>query len=119
MIFVNINKASIGSLPVWEEWIEILMDRAKKPKSGRLFPYGKSGLKSDNVEFNGVKFMSLPVWEEWIEMLNFIQFWELKSLPVWEEWIEILIQIMLQAAAAGLFPYGKSGLKCGICPYHQ
>ena len=56
------------SLPVWEEWIEIL----RAASSAWIWR------------------MSLPVWEEWIEILPV---WgdgiEIGSLPVWEEWIEI------------------------------
>ena len=80
----------------------------------RLFPYGKSGLKSQRRGLYQLSDRSLPVWEEWIE-INFpcprntplgrlfpygksglksvdgggdgVQH---KSLPVWEEWIEIV-----------------------------
>ena len=38
------------SLPVWEEWIEIPIFRAVIPLGVRLFPYGKSGLKSAHWE---------------------------------------------------------------------
>ena len=57
------------SLPVWEEWIEILQQL---------------------VEF-GLGLVSLPVWEEWIEILPILPkpMFTVMSLPVWEEWIEI------------------------------
>ena len=56
------------SLPVWEEWIEIIPIRCSI-----CWTIG-----------------SLPVWEEWIEMA--VREADLRlsvSLPVWEEWIEI------------------------------
>ena len=34
-----------GSLPVWEEWIEIALLVLALAAIARLFPYGKSGLK--------------------------------------------------------------------------
>ena len=34
------------------------------------------------------------------------------SLPVWEEWIEIDGRRYPNRTNVGLFPYGKSGLKC-------
>ena len=37
------------SLPVWEEWIEILRLDEKLCVWVRLFPYGKSGLKSNHL----------------------------------------------------------------------
>ena len=55
------------SLPVWEEWIEILC-------------------------FHGINptLWSLPVWEEWIEIYATpSRHYACLSLPVWEEWIEI------------------------------
>ena len=56
------------SLPVWEEWIEMLAAEDVLPSSG-----------------------SLPVWEEWIEMSMRYTYSAVtpKSLPVWEEWIEM------------------------------
>ena len=56
----------------------------------RLFPYGKSGLKSQGAGISPAPNASLPVWEEWIEIA-------LRQAP--------------REDAAGLFPYGKSGLK--------
>ena len=78
-----------GSLPVWEEWIEIWM--AAKLRRGMS---------------------SLPVWEEWIEM-RVMDFDIIRSpsLPVWEEWIEISPFQSTLPTRGGLFPYGKSGLK--------
>ena len=36
---------SASSLPVWEEWIEIVLVLLQMLLHLRLFPYGKSGLK--------------------------------------------------------------------------
>ncbi len=61
------NRSPNWSLPVWEEWIEIV---------GSHSVY--------------CVVTSLPVWEEWIEILTAVVFRRLcTSLPVWEEWIEI------------------------------
>ena len=38
--------AAIASLPVWEEWIEIVCQLVADLMHPGLFPYGKSGLKS-------------------------------------------------------------------------
>ena len=81
------------SLPVWEEWIEI-SPAGRNFWARRLFPYGKSGLKSHQQRGRSRYAESLPVWEEWIEMevlrhcSNYI-----RSLPVWEEWIEIMQEL--------------------------
>ena len=62
------KKYAYESLPVWEEWIEILKRRVKSWQR-----------------------LSLPVWEEWIEIDETFAFVRnsTSSLPVWEEWIEI------------------------------
>ena len=79
------------SLPVWEEWIEIL--------PLKHYPRMRQ---------------SLPVWEEWIEIPpSTILLDIITSLPVWEEWIEIS-GINKNIALFSLFPYGKSGLKSDI-----
>ena len=39
-----------------------------------------------------------------------------QSLPVWEEWIEIRQSAAGNHDKAGLFPYGKSGLKYPLAP---
>ena len=58
-------------------------------------------------------FASLPVWEEWIEIAAAGSAGRGRvSLPVWEEWIEIGSARRVIRRAEGLFPYGKSGLKC-------
>ena len=58
----------VESLPVWGEWIEIVL--------------------ADHPALAGVK--SLPVWGEWIEIVLEIDFYmNGKSLPVWGEWIEM------------------------------
>ena len=56
------------SLPVWGEWIEIVM-------------LGK----------NSLSLVSLPVWGEWIEIQNVKVPLPIgtASLPVWGEWIEM------------------------------
>ena len=85
------------SLPVWEEWIEMINMPTPPAVALRLFPYGKSGLK----------FLWQWAWPR-----------GRSSLPVWEEWIEIESSESASAAWPGLFPYGKSGLKClCICIY--
>ena len=61
----------VKSLPVWEEWIEIMA-----------------------LGIAPCHDMSLPVWEEWIEIIHQgLSRLERKSLPVWEEWIEIFLSI--------------------------
>ena len=81
---------TLKSLPVWEEWIEMPLT------CGR-----------------GLISKSLPVWEEWIEiMISRQPTTGRRSLPVWEEWIEIGGAKKPLPMQAGLFPYGKSGLKC-------
>ena len=55
------------SLPVWEEWIEIMPTCTVICLVG-LFPYGKSGLKFQREDVSEGGSMSLPVWEEWIEI---------------------------------------------------
>ena len=58
---------ALSSLPVWEEWIEIV-------------PVPR---------VTGIA-VSLPVWEEWIEIRSdCARLPNVMSLPVWEEWIEI------------------------------
>ena len=56
------------SLPVWEEWIEMRRLPVRRRRSSCLFPYGKSGLKFKNFLIILHKCRSLPVWEEWIEI---------------------------------------------------
>ena len=58
----------LTSLPVWGEWIEIILGRLSSASA-----------------------WSLPVWGEWIEMSIFGNMVGLtwRSLPVWGEWIEI------------------------------
>ena len=58
-----------GSLPVWEEWIEIAAEYERLQDC-----------------------MSLPVWEEWIEIgRGPHRVPAAPSLPVWEEWIEMYL----------------------------
>ena len=46
IVLPGVDGDADGSLPVWEEWIEIAAClRVAGGRSG-LFPYGKSGLKS-------------------------------------------------------------------------
>ena len=47
---------------------------------GRLFPYGKSGLKSAVPGQVGGRMPSLPVWEEWIEIQNIEGYRPLQSV---------------------------------------
>ena len=74
------QKLFLGSLPVWEEWIEMVM----------MIPSFRNE-------------MSLPVWEEWIEILPIehgkdeMQDPVPRSLPVWEEWIEMTVLPTLPA----------------------
>ena len=79
----------------------------------RLFPFGKSGLKSALLGKIPFRRRSLPVWEEWIEIaIAILRDGHLgMSLPVWEEWIEIDGRRYPNRTNVGLFPYGKSGLK--------
>ena len=77
-----------------------------------LFPYGKSGLKLWGRLSANAKKKSLPVWEEWIEIVCPGQIVAgAGSLPVWEEWIEISATTGKALITISLFPYGKSGLK--------
>ena len=103
-----------GSLPVWEEWIEMSFMRRVRAVRG-LFPYGKSGLKCRARCGGRVISLSLPVWEEWIEIYREgAQVLSTVSLPVWEEWIEMEVCPPDKSWEVSLFPYGKSGLKsCG------
>ena len=66
-LFPRSHRQRALSLPVWEEWIEIVR-RADR----------RNALKS------------LPVWEEWIEIgKTALNLGRAESLPVWEEWIEM------------------------------
>ena len=55
---VEICGVNTAKLPVLKE----------QEKALRLFPYGKSGLKSTSPTGALRAAVSLPVWEEWIEM---------------------------------------------------
>ena len=123
-----------GSLPVWEEWIEMgsgdhtgIHGVCLFPygKSGlkyfltrgdsdvcRLFPYGKSGLKYEQYGALAAENRLFPYGKSGLKSTG----WPSASmgspsLPVWEEWIEITTSSSTAPAPPGLFPYGKSGLK--------
>ncbi len=70
LVPMPLRRLPIRSLPVWEEWIEIVCP-------------------GHNLSGGG----SLPVWEEWIEIRGTVYDYNehVGSLPVWEEWIEIPI----------------------------
>ena len=101
------------SLPVWEEWIEMVVPDGACGVDQGLFPYGKSGLKlavfwyaSDalsvssrmgRVDWNneqyggGTPYASLfPYGKSGLKYkLNEFDAEVNASLPVWEEWIEM------------------------------
>ena len=122
------------SLPVWEEWIEIIRPHFPQLTAGSLFPYGKSGLKS----LSGSMAFSLPrlfpygksglkspdrgigppaggLFPYGKSGLKYVSapcgHAQSASLPVWEEWIEIPCRVPMPMIPICLFPYGKSGLK--------
>ena len=114
------------------DWNTRLLQLWRKERG--LFPYGKSGLKSCFLGWVYGALRSLPVWEEWIEIAlrrrkpdhhvvssrmgrvdwNPNEKTHPSFLPVssrmgrvdWNGEYEITV-----SAVAGLFPYGKSGLK--------
>ena len=101
-----------GSLPVWEEWIEIPPSSALSCRRPRLFPYGKSGLKFIVFQPFGTDVRLFPYGKSGLKSsLAERSRCHHASLPVWEEWIEISGITTVVSPPNCLFPYGKSGLK--------
>ena len=101
------------SLPVWEEWIEINHLNSSFGRAQSL-PVWEEWIEISGLRSAPPRHRSLPVWEEWIEMKRTSATWNRPaSLPVWEEWIEIVARPDRFHLGYRLFPYGKSGLKCG------
>ena len=119
-IFVTgFNRRSERSLPVWEEWIEISYPICLDFHDSSLFPYGKSGLKYRHYATYFAFCMSLPVWEEWIEIRK-----HGKKNKLHRHVSSRMGRVDWNVDAGGtesvyngLFPYGKSGLKCAC--YNQ
>ena len=86
------------SLPVWEEWIEIVLHREAW---------------SDRVR-------SLPVWEEWIEMTGLsVQYLQSSLFPYGKSGLKYHATMQMAVYSASLFPYGKSGLKSFAQPPYK
>ena len=80
-----------GSLPVWEEWIEMGSGDHTGIHGVCLFPYGKSGLKYFLTRGDSDVCRLFPYGKSGLKSLcrtHYIPY-TAPSLPVWEEWIEI------------------------------
>ena len=88
-------KKSPTSLPVWGEWIEILMQTVNGLSALSLPVWGEWIEITDAVNEMKAVDASLPVWGEWIEMGTWVDLdGNVRSLPVWGEWIEISSELM-------------------------
>ena len=123
------KSASLVSLPVWGEWIEIpskhfrssssrlspcgesglkCTDHAGQLRIDRLSPCGESGLKWKRCSACPGTAASLPVWGEWIEMVLSVRDGGVgESLPVWGEWIEMCPPRPLLMQAESLPVWGE------------
>ena len=95
-----------GSLPVWGEWIEIILNRRKKQFFSSLSLYGESGLKSCTYILLLEPYTRLSLYGE--SGLKFIFNWDkpwiVMSLPVWGEWIEITGSIISLSEPVAVSP---------------